>query len=112
MGSDFFCPYCHALLRKSPLDQAYSKTSGLIVTGNWQYSIRCPACGENIDRMEIINGKYDKKWWQFFDMGKLPSENKSAPSNNSLPQNYGELNRAELEEILNRAELEEIELKE
>jgi hypothetical protein len=102
MGSDFFCPYCHALLRKSPLDQSYSKLSGFVYSGKWQESIRCPACGEDIDRMDIIKGKFDKKWWQFFDMGKLPTDpqkDRSSIKNDTLPKKFKELSRAELAEI-------------
>jgi len=91
MGSEFFCPYCHALLRKSPMDQAYSKLSGFVMTGNWQDTIRCPACGEDIDRMDIIKGKYDKKWWQFWG--------NSDKSTKPPAKKFKELSRAEITEI-------------
>jgi rubrerythrin len=67
MGKYFECPNCKSLLKKSALDEAYSQAAGVFIVGG-SSTEKCPACGMDIDRMAIINGRYDvkKKWWQFW----------------------------------------------
>ena len=39
---------------------------GFVLSGG-NRTEKCPACGASIDRLDIINGKYDiKEWWKFW----------------------------------------------
>jgi hypothetical protein len=65
MGSNFKCPHCDASLRKTPTDILAGRARSFIISAS--ETEKCPACGGSINRLNIINGKYDEKeWWQFW----------------------------------------------
>ena len=55
----FRCPHCKTELRKSDADQVLGKAGRFVLFENDTKT--CPACGGTIDRMSIIEGKYDTR---------------------------------------------------
>lgn len=58
-SAKFRCPYCQTILTKCEMDQVLGEAGGFMVFGSSVET--CPACGNPIDRLSIVNGKYDVK---------------------------------------------------
>lgn len=55
----FFCPHCGDLLEKDERDWAYGQLDGFVLFGG-NTTETCPTCHRPIDRLLIIQGKYDQ----------------------------------------------------
>ncbi len=55
----FQCPHCKAVLTKSAADQVLGEAGSFVSFGSDTQT--CPACRGQIDRLSIIQGKYDPK---------------------------------------------------
>lgn len=58
-SAKFRCPHCQTILTKCEMDQVLGEAGGFMVFGPSVET--CPACGNPIDRLSIVNGKYDVK---------------------------------------------------
>lgn len=58
-SAQFRCPHCRSVLTKCERDQVLGEAGSFMVFG--QSTEICPACGNSIDRLSIVNGKYDVK---------------------------------------------------
>lgn len=58
-SAQFRCPHCQTVLTKCEIDQVLGEAGSFMVFG--QSTEICPACGNPIDRLSIVNGKYDIK---------------------------------------------------
>lgn len=60
MGSpNFRCPHCRSVQTKNEMDQMMSGASSFVSFGS--PVVTCSSCGKSIERLSIIQGKYDLK---------------------------------------------------
>src|SRR4051794_19017681 len=63
MKSEYFlCPHCRTQLRKSAAASVLGEAGGFAVMGGTP-TVPCPACGQAIDTLKMIEGKYDESQW-------------------------------------------------
>lgn len=58
-SAQFRCPHCQTLLNKGPVNEVLGEVRSFFVFG--PATLPCPRCGRAIDRLGIIDGKYDVK---------------------------------------------------
>jgi hypothetical protein len=60
LNPHFRCPHCNSVQPKSEIDQMMSGSS-FVSGASFSPAVTCSSCGGSIERLSVIQGKYDLK---------------------------------------------------